>query len=96
MKNMLYGTADQEPHTESCAQLAQEMYNNNMLLLLIQNLHRIDFEVCTVLYFVYGVLPHVLHVRRLSYEDVCASANLTVPLNELVLWDYCGVVRNVT
>lgn len=46
MKNMLYGTIDQEPHSESTAQLAQEMYNNNMLLVLIKNLHRIDFEVC--------------------------------------------------
>ena len=46
MKVMLYGMADQEPHSESCAQLAQEMYNNDMLLLLIQNLHRIEFEVC--------------------------------------------------
>ena len=45
MKTMLYGTADTEPHSESTAQLAQEMYNNNMLLLIIQNLHRIDFEV---------------------------------------------------
>ena len=45
MKNMLYGTADQEPQTEVTAQLAQEMYNNNMLHLLIQNLAKIDFEV---------------------------------------------------
>lgn len=45
MKNMLYGTADQDPSTEVTAQLAQEMYNNNMLLILIQQLPRIDFEV---------------------------------------------------
>ena len=45
MKNMLYGTAEQDPQTELVAQLAQEMYNNNMLLLLINNLHKIDFEV---------------------------------------------------
>ena len=45
MKAMLYGSGDQEPQTELTAQLAQEMYNNNMLLLLIQNLARIEFEV---------------------------------------------------
>ena len=45
MKAMLYGTADQEPQMETVAQLSQEMYSNNMLLALIHNLHRIDFEV---------------------------------------------------
>ena len=45
MKNMLYGTAEQDPQTEQVAQLAQEMYNNNMLLLVIQTLPKIDFEV---------------------------------------------------
>lgn len=46
IKNMLYGTSDAEPHTEIIvAQLAQELYNSNLLLLLIQNLNRIDFEV---------------------------------------------------
>lgn len=41
----MYGVGDQEPQTELVAQLSQEMYNNNMLFLLIQNLHKVDFEV---------------------------------------------------
>lgn len=46
IKNMLYGTADAEPQTDIIvAQLAQELYNSNLLLLLIQNLNKIDFEV---------------------------------------------------
>lgn len=46
IKNMLYGTSDAEPQTDIIvAQLAQELYNSNLLLLLIQNLNRIDFEV---------------------------------------------------
>lgn len=44
MKNILYGAADQEPQAELTAQLAQEIYHSNLLLLLIQNLHKIDFE----------------------------------------------------
>ncbi|KAK2143649.1 hypothetical protein LSH36_824g03046 [Paralvinella palmiformis] len=44
MKNMLYGTADQDPQTEITAQLAQEMYNHDMILLLVTHLDRIDFE----------------------------------------------------
>jgi calcium binding protein 39 len=42
---MLYGTSDAEPQTDIVvSQLAQELYNSNLLLLLIQNLNRIDFE----------------------------------------------------
>lgn len=37
IKNMLYGTSDAEPQTEIVvSQLAQELYNSNLLLLLIQ------------------------------------------------------------
>ena len=45
MKVMLYGAEGQEPQTEVTTQLAQDMYSKNMLLLLIQNLARIEFEV---------------------------------------------------
>ena len=45
MKALLYGSAEQEPQMEAVAQLSQEMYSCNMLLALIHNLHRIDFEV---------------------------------------------------
>ncbi|CAH2238828.1 jg6818 [Pararge aegeria aegeria] len=39
IKNMLYGTSDAEPQTDIIvAQLAQELYNTNLLLLLIQEL----------------------------------------------------------
>lgn len=45
IKTVLYGTESQEPQTDQVAQLAHEMYDNNMLLLLVQNLGKIDFEV---------------------------------------------------
>ncbi len=45
IKNMLYGTAEQDPQAEMVAQLAQEMYHQNMLYLLVENLYKIDFEV---------------------------------------------------
>lgn len=36
-KNMLYGTSEAEPQTDYVvAQLSQELYNSNLLLLLIQ------------------------------------------------------------
>ena len=45
MKTMLYGVGDQEPQTEVTAQLAQEVYNHDILNLLINNLTKVDFEV---------------------------------------------------
>lgn len=47
LKEVLCGTADKEPQTEAVAQLAQELYNTNLLISLIANLQRIDFEVST-------------------------------------------------
>jgi len=36
---------DQAPLSEQVAQLAQEFYNNGIFELLVDNLHRLDFEV---------------------------------------------------
>ena len=45
MKEILYGSNDKEPHTETVAQLAQELYNSGLLMSLVENLQVIDFEV---------------------------------------------------
>ena len=45
MKEILYGTNDKEPHTETVAQLAQELYNSGLLISMVENLQVIDFEV---------------------------------------------------
>lgn len=45
LKEILSGTGDKEPQTEAVAQLAQEFYNTDVLILLIANLQKIDFEV---------------------------------------------------
>lgn len=45
LKEVLSGTGDKEPQSEAVAQLAQELYNTNLLIALIANLQRIDFEV---------------------------------------------------
>jgi len=44
IKSMLCGTGDSEPQSEVTAQLAQEVYNGNLLEQLISNLAKIDFE----------------------------------------------------
>ena len=56
---MLYGTAETEPQADIVvAQLAQELYNSNLLLLLVQNLSRIDFEV----------RPNIYNIIKIYYE----------------------------
>lgn len=45
MKEILCGTNDKEPPTETVAQLAQELYNSGLLVTLIADLQLIDFEV---------------------------------------------------
>jgi calcium binding protein 39 len=44
IKNILYGTNDQEPQTEMIAQLAQEIYNANLIKIMIDNINRVEFE----------------------------------------------------
>ncbi|XP_078513471.1 calcium-binding protein 39-like [Lissotriton helveticus] len=43
-KEILCGTGEKEPQTETVAQLAQELYNSGLLVTLLTNLHLIDFE----------------------------------------------------
>jgi len=52
LKEVLSGTGDKEPQTEAVAQLAQELYNTNLLIALIANLQRIDFEVGKKMLFI--------------------------------------------
>lgn len=51
MKEILYGTNDKEPHTETVAQLAQELYNSGLLISLVENLQVIDFEVSLCMFW---------------------------------------------
>jgi calcium binding protein 39 len=44
IKNILYGTNGEEPQTELIAQLAQEIYNANLIKIMITNINRVDFE----------------------------------------------------
>jgi len=52
---VLSGTGDKEPQTEAVAQLAQELYNTNLLISLIANLQRIDFEVRITPFEMFGL-----------------------------------------
>jgi calcium binding protein 39 len=79
---MLYGTADSEPQTDIVvSQLAQELYNSNLLLLLIQNLSRIDFEGKKDVAQVFNnVLRRQIGTRSPTVEYICTKQEILFAL----------------
>ena len=59
VKSMLCGSGDAEPQSDVTAQLAQEIYNHNLLEMLITDLAKIDFEVCPHLYLLIVFLSFI-------------------------------------
>lgn len=82
MKNMLYGTSDQEPQTDIVvAQLAQELYNSNLLLLFIQNLSKIDFEgKKDVAQIFNNILRRQIGTRSPTVEYICTKPEILFTL----------------
>jgi calcium binding protein 39 len=79
---MLYGTSDSEPQTDIVvSQLAQELYNSNLLLLLIQNLNRIDFEGKKDVAQVFNnVLRRQIGTRSPTVEYICTKPEILFTL----------------
>lgn len=73
MKEILYGSNDKEPHTETVAQLAQELYNSGLLIALVENLQVIDFEVLKERLFLF-----MISVRKIFYRKRNASEKTRV------------------
>uniref|UniRef100_A0A3Q2TTI5 Calcium binding protein 39-like n=1 Tax=Fundulus heteroclitus TaxID=8078 RepID=A0A3Q2TTI5_FUNHE len=73
MKEILYGSNDKEPHTETVAQLAQELYNSGLLITLVENLQVIDFEgkkdVCQIFN---NILRRQIGTRCPTVEYFCS------------------------
>ncbi|KFM59398.1 Protein Mo25, partial [Stegodyphus mimosarum] len=82
MKTMLYGSGDQEPNSDiAVAQLAQELYNCNMLLLLVQNLPRIDFEgKKDVVQIFSNILRRQIGTRLPTVEYICTKPEILFTL----------------
>lgn len=82
IKNMLLGTSDAEPQADIIvAQLAQELYNNNLLLLLIQNLNRIDFEGKKDVAQVFNnILRRQIGTRSPTVEYICTKPEILFTL----------------
>lgn len=77
MKNMLYGTDTQEPQTELAAQLAQECYNYDIPLFLIQHLQRLDFEAKKDVAQIFNnILRRQIGTRSPTVEYVCTRSEI--------------------
>lgn len=84
MKEILYGSNDKEPHTETVAQLAQELYNSGLLISLVENLQVIDFEVRRI-------LEEVEEARERAWP--CDQVVVTVSLQGKK--DVCQIFNNI-
>lgn len=77
MKNMLYGTESQEPQTELTAQLAQEFYNNDIPLHLVETLQKLDFEAKkNVAQIFNNILRRQIGTRSPTVEYVCSKTEI--------------------
>ncbi|XP_064638633.1 protein Mo25-like [Lineus longissimus] len=74
MKNVLYGSGDQEPQVEPKAQLCMEMCNSDLFFHLIQKLPKIDFESKKDIVQIFtNVLRRQIGTRYPSVEYVCTK-----------------------
>lgn len=83
MKNMLYGGSDQE-HTQqdvAVVQLAQELYNSNLLLTLINNLTKIEFEAKKDVALIFNnILRRQIGTRSPTVEYICTKPEILFAL----------------
>lgn len=81
IKTMLYGTPEQEPQTEHVSQLAMEMYQTHMLLLLVQNLGKIDFEGRKDVVVIFNnLLRRQIGTRSPTVEYICMKPDILMEL----------------
>lgn len=82
IKNMLYGTNDQEPQTDiTVATLAQEIYNTRVLILLINNLSKIEFEAKKDVAQIFNnILRRQIGTRSPTVEYICTKPEILFDL----------------
>lgn len=83
MKLVLYGSGDQEPQTEVAAQLAQEFYNFDMPLHLVNNLSKLDFEAKKDVAQIFNnILRRQIGTRSPTVEYICTKKEILFTLVE--------------
>ncbi len=81
MKSLLYGSESEQQNDIVLAQLSQEMYNTGLLLLLLRNLHRIDFEgKKDVVQIFNNILRRQIGTRTPTVEYICTKPDILFTL----------------
>ncbi|KAL0078258.1 calcium-binding protein 39 [Phycomyces blakesleeanus] len=81
MKNILYGEDDSEPSPDSVSQLAQEVYSNDLLQLLVLNIHRFEFEAKKDVAQIFNnLLRRVIGTRCPTVEYLCTREEVLFTL----------------
>lgn len=82
IKNLLYGTNDQEAQTDiAVASLAQEIYNTRVLILLINNLSKIEFEAKKDVAQIFNnILRRQIGTRSPTVEYICTRPEILFDL----------------
>lgn len=88
IKNMLYGSNDQNQQQQNesqtdiaVAQLAQEIYNSNLLFTLINNLSKIEFEAKKDVAQIFNnILRRQIGTRSPTVEYICTKPDIVFTL----------------
>ncbi len=76
-KTLLYGSDSDQQSEIVRAQLSQEMYNTGLLVLLVRNLHRVDFEgKKDVVQIFNSVLRRQIGTRTPTVEYICTKPEI--------------------
>lgn len=82
IKNMLYGTSEQEPQSDiAVTTLAQEIYNTRVLILLINNLSKIEFEAKKDVAQIFNnILRRQIGARSPTVDYICTKPEILLEL----------------
>lgn len=81
IKNMLCGPAEQETQSDITASLAQEIYNTRVLILLINNLSKIEFEAKKDVAQIFNnILRRQIGTRSPTVDYICTKPEILLDL----------------
>ncbi|XP_023348918.1 protein Mo25, partial [Eurytemora carolleeae] len=81
MTAMLFGTESEQQSDILVAQLSQEMYNSGLLLILLRNLHKVDFEGKKDAAQIFNnILRRQIGTRTPTVEYICTTPEILFTL----------------
>ena len=81
MKSLLFGSESEQQSDIVLAQLSQEMYNSGLLLLLLRNMYRIDFEGKKDAVQIFNnILRRQIGTRTPTVEYICTKPEILFTL----------------